>query len=498
MLSAVLEPVRAAPHRRRGVAWSWEQVVVGTLAAAVIALFLGPLHRLSLHLPRDENEGWNAYHAAAALAGGVLYPPPDSFVSNNYPPLSFYIVGGLGKVVGDNIVAGRIAALLCQLLVALNIYGLVRWFGGSRFWSSTASLLFLLYVSAETLDYVAMDDPQWLGHAFVTSGALLFLRAQSRARALSLLLASSLLCVAGLFVKHSLIILPLALFLWAVCYSRRGVAVWTLASLAWAVVALAAAVHAYGFVMFHDVFGHQRLMTLNKLLGDATRLLSPLQPTVLCTVLLGVIGWRDRYVKLILVYAALAGAIGLLFLAGAGVDVNVLFDLVIASSVACGLFGQRFGALLPVPCRLRAPAIIAGAFAILIFPSWKQALDQGRELVRQDRTELPQYRDLLTVIAAARGPVACETPSLCYWAGKDFTLDFFNYGMKLRTGVVRNERLKQRLARGDFAYIQTIGHPAAPHAMIRKILGDELSDYIDQRYMVTHELEGQFLLAPRH
>jgi len=47
-------------------------------------------------LPLDPNEGWNAYFADAAIHGGVLYPAADALITNNYPPLSFYLVGAAG------------------------------------------------------------------------------------------------------------------------------------------------------------------------------------------------------------------------------------------------------------------------------------------------------------------------------------------------------------------------------------------------------------------
>src|SRR5205807_7371729 len=56
------------------------------------------------------NEGWNAFWAAAAWNGADLYPDPASLKLNNYPPLWSFLTGALGKVVGDNIAAGRILA----------------------------------------------------------------------------------------------------------------------------------------------------------------------------------------------------------------------------------------------------------------------------------------------------------------------------------------------------------------------------------------------------
>ena len=83
--------------------------ILAAVAAAGCALGLWRvIAALCLSVPLDPNEGWNAYHAAAAIAGAPLYPGTDRFMVNNYPPLSFYAVGWLGWIVGDAIVAGRL------------------------------------------------------------------------------------------------------------------------------------------------------------------------------------------------------------------------------------------------------------------------------------------------------------------------------------------------------------------------------------------------------
>ena len=56
---------------------------------------------------RQYNEGWNAYHGLNAVSGGGdLYADAGSLLSNNYAPLSFFIIGWLGQAIGDNIMQG--------------------------------------------------------------------------------------------------------------------------------------------------------------------------------------------------------------------------------------------------------------------------------------------------------------------------------------------------------------------------------------------------------
>src|ERR1700736_4104517 len=91
------------------------------MALAVLPLLARNILAIPVLAPLDPNEGWNAAHALAAMAGRALYPPPQSLMVNNYPPLSFYIVGALARLTGDAVIAGRILALLSFLAVCGGI-----------------------------------------------------------------------------------------------------------------------------------------------------------------------------------------------------------------------------------------------------------------------------------------------------------------------------------------------------------------------------------------
>src|SRR2546423_8243173 len=67
--------------------------------AVLAALFLvWPVWRAFFPMEIWGNEGWNAYHADQAIRGSGLYPTPDGFVASNYPPLSYYLIGWLGRL----------------------------------------------------------------------------------------------------------------------------------------------------------------------------------------------------------------------------------------------------------------------------------------------------------------------------------------------------------------------------------------------------------------
>ena len=82
----------------------------------VIAIwsFAWTVYRAFLNVEIENNEGWNTYFADAAMAKMPLYPSADQLITNNYPPVSFYIVGLVGRFIGDPVLAGQIVVPGCR------------------------------------------------------------------------------------------------------------------------------------------------------------------------------------------------------------------------------------------------------------------------------------------------------------------------------------------------------------------------------------------------
>src|SRR5215467_3441868 len=190
-------------------AWSLYGVIASVTLFCAAGLYR-VLAGLLLHLPLDPNEGWNAYHAADAMSGAPLYPGTNVLFFNNYPPLSFYLVGALGNMLGDNIVAGRCVSLMSfaatVVLIALIAkrmrVGVLPWIVGALFFTSV-----LLLFS----DYVGLNDPQLLGHALQFVGLFVVLGEPRRTQTTIL---AAFLFIGALFVKHNLVVLPLATIVW--------------------------------------------------------------------------------------------------------------------------------------------------------------------------------------------------------------------------------------------------------------------------------------------
>src|ERR1700730_16883214 len=88
-------------------------IYVICLATVAVYFLIWPIWRAQFLVEIWPTEGWNAYFQDAAAAGLRLYPDPAGFVGNNYPPLSFYAIGLIGKLTDvDNLFVGRCVLIL--------------------------------------------------------------------------------------------------------------------------------------------------------------------------------------------------------------------------------------------------------------------------------------------------------------------------------------------------------------------------------------------------
>ncbi|NPD67568.1 hypothetical protein HN018_18650 [Lichenicola cladoniae] len=407
--------------------------------ALVAYLLLGPILTIPRHIPLNYNEGWNAYFdsRAANMETGPLYPGSDSLVFNNYPPLSFYLVGAFGRfVVGDMIVAGRIVALL-SLLASAGLLGLcIRHLGGSVRGGLTGSVVFLLFAGTFFREYLAMDDPQWLAHALMLGGLATLLRGhRSGTLPARDVVMAALLVLAGGFVKHSLVGIPLAATLWLAWFHPRSAVIWVATAMAGLGAGLLLTRLADGHAAFDDVLRHHRIFRLWRLVKALGRLV-PLLPMGIIAVVL----WRDRgrrdpavlFAGLFTLIAVVTGAVQRL---GEGVYYNAHFETLIALCLMTGLAVSR---VTSTGFDIRDHAFGQGALAIfailplIVTAPWQIGRAWDDIAARHARERL--WQPTIARLAATSGPAACEMLSLCYWAHKPFTIDFFNLNQSIMTG----------------------------------------------------------------
>ena len=438
------------------------------LAACALAGVLEPVVSLFRYIPRDYNEGWNAYWADVAWHGGQLYPPIDSSVANNYPPVSFYVVGALGHLFGDSIFAGRMVAIVSLSVVAVNI-GL--WLRICRIERSIAVFAATLFVTAfveYAPVYVALDDPQLLAHAMILTATTILWRFNFTQWALVI---ASVLMVLGGMTKHLLIPLPIAVTVWIAIYRKERLGAWLLTSLTTLTVAAALVWLLFGSPFIHDLRSARVYSKLSarkhsiEYLGAMSLVLIAAAPAVLAlTSRFSSQGLRQNAL-LIMIYAVIGTLIGVLAAGGAGVDRNAFFDLLIPACLAIGVtleyLRSRPAILFVRGSGVRGsgnPVLMAIVAISLTAQYATQAADRWPEnwrLVKQvDLREAQALDDIRAIRAVGHDAAACEMVALCYWAGSAFTVDLFNYGQKLRTGAVQVASCPNVFLRGPVHLLQ--------------------------------------------
>jgi hypothetical protein len=389
--------------------------LAATLLAALVLLLIGfDVLAIVLRVPFDPREGWNAYLAHAAASGQSLYPTGSSLWFDNYPPLSFFVVGGLGRLIGDDILAGRIIALSSTFATATLIVAIARHMRCSRPQALLAGLLFLASPWLLT-KFATIDDPQMLGMALSTAGlAIALWRAPIAAGALLMTLAA--------FVKPVFVIQPLALFVWLALYERKRAFAFAAWCLLFGIAGLAIAdkgLHA-------NILGHlflARSYSLSRALSHPGQWfitgLVPLAAT------LSLLRYRqDRDAIFCAIYALAGLVLGIVFSSGDGVGGNLTLDASIAVSLGFAVFLNRASLTQRTKSALRLVCLVPFAIVVIIsaFGGWSS----GPSIPRRFAWARIARADIVFFERRPR-PALCEMESLCYWAGKQRLLDVWGF-----------------------------------------------------------------------
>ncbi|WP_010588143.1 glycosyltransferase family protein [Schlesneria paludicola] len=417
------------------------------LVSLAILLVIWPVYRSVLNVEIDTNEGWNAFYADAAMGRMPLYPDSDQLITNNYPPLSFYVVGYLGRAIGDVIFAGRLISLVSVLAIGFAVGICVRQFNGTPAAAWLAGLYFVATMCGFFTDYVGMNDPQLFAQAIMTAGFALFLAANRRGHGFVLPLL--VMVVAGFF-KHNIVSMPMTAMIWLVVKHPRQ-------SLKPSAAAMGAIVA--GFVICHLAYGPDFL--LNML---APRFYTWRHPVGaighLQWVIVGLMAWtyigfqqrREGAVQLCNLLVGISFVMFFLQKAGDGVGHNAQFDLVIAVSIGVGLV---FDALArPALAGTYAPAFLRATFVTMI--CCRLMMTSRFEPVRLlvDRTFHENLKVSQDVMAETVSRIqafpndAAGSNYACFRSGKPFTIDLFNTGQRVKLNRLPRDIIDNKVADG--------------------------------------------------
>jgi hypothetical protein len=414
--------------RRRYVA-----VLVLALALLLIPYLVFYVIRVSYRQPIAFNEGWNAYHTERLVAGGPLYPDLRGLPLTpvNYPPLSFLVVGLLNQFIGDPVLTGRILSLISLLAVAALIWGIVSRLTMTRLAPWLAALAWVGLMAELGGVYVGMNEPQMLGHALSTGALFVYATSQERLNARRTCLAAFLCCLA-LFVKHLLIVAPIVIAVMLAFRNRRQLVIFASAGiLVSGLLGFVTWLHTGPALLanFLDVSRQTKGYPCSRpILWDSGMGVSLL--------LAGLLQLRPRKQWTFgAVYVACAFAWGCITERGAGVTMNVWFDLFISTSILIGFVAEQvirgssgeFGladARQPTGAQSRAAALmLALAFLpfVLNLPRTLPRVLDYEALERRER----EFEADVELLRSIRGPTLFEEPLLGFEAGKEFVFDPF-------------------------------------------------------------------------
>jgi hypothetical protein len=422
------------------------------LYAMAAVFFLWPAYRASLNIVLDPNEGWNAYFADAAMGRMPLYPPPDKLITNNYPPLSFYVVGLAGRLSGDNILAGRTISLLALIAIAVAIAMMIASLGGDRSAAGVGGAYFIATMSSYFSGYVGMNDPQLLAQAIMAFACLSFLAAAERKSGYE---APVLAMVVAGFFKHNIITMPVAAFAWLAIHDRRNFVRCGL---------LAMGAVAAGFAGCCLVYGRNFLINFNSPRGfsisDGICSLQGLQWATAGFVVWCYAGWKmraDPRVQFCNLLVAAGLPVYFLQECGSGVDINAAFDLLIGLSVGVGLafslaeqlpLARRFKpahmriALLLSLCAVLAASKRLEPVLLLTDCSFRAAIADSEA----------DMNNTVAQVRSISGDVYCD-PMVTYRAEKPFAIDTFNVWERIGAGRLPVDTVYRKLNDGTLTYV---------------------------------------------
>lgn len=423
---------------------------VWSLAGLAVVLLAYPLARMFWDFEIDNTEGWNAFLQLRAIAGLPLYDTGSPYFFNNYPPLSFYLVGALSKLVGDVNLAGRLVSFAATLSLCWSVASIVRSNGGSRLDSLLAATTCALFFACLLTDHIGKNNPQMLAHALMVGGLAAYFKEGPPARRAAL---TALLFSAGILVKHSLLPLPLVV---AVDILRRGP---NSARIAYFATGGALAALAGGLILWlaGPVFFQQLLASrtwdITRAFLFTTEILGQFQAPLALVGLGLVVARKTRPASLILAYLLVSVAIGAFFLGSLGTDLNVFFDAFIALAIGAGLLVH----LAPFPKLRPVLALAINAGVLFYAPA---ALGRfGVEILGELAGRQDMFHEDVAYLRAIKGKALCQSHLLCLRAGKPAFYDPINMLQAMTMGRLPHDTLTNMLQRHEIAVVELVDPP---------------------------------------
>jgi hypothetical protein len=444
MASVDMSPRRNGRLSVDGIAVLRSALYVALFAGLAVYFLIWPIWRSQFLVEIWVTEGWNAYFQDAAISGARLYPEAGSLIVNNYPPLSFYAVGLLGQVVGDNLFAGRLLSFVGLAGIAIEIFLCVRILAGGWAGGLFGAFWFIAIMSHNSSLFVGVNDPQLAGEAIMGAGLAWLLARDAAGKSAT---PALLIMVIGGFWKHNMIAIPLTAMAWLFLNHGRQ----AIRPVAISALAVGAGLGICGVLYGHAFF--------ENLLVARDYRVSYIQHNV------GHLQWGAAAMLIWIAWAASSRTIAarftmlhvpiglcacLLQWTGDAVYGNAEFDLLLALGIATGVtfaeiklsaFGRRFGAgaaqtAMVAILALRLIASDRQEPALILFdPGFRTQFEASEQAARAEANSVSQIP----------GDVYCNNKVICRLAGKPFVVDGFKVEQMIATHLVTKAELDEML-----------------------------------------------------
>ena len=443
---------------------------VAALGGLVLAVLWFPLLRATAAPAIAYNEGWNTYWQNTAASGAGLFVAPPDLTIENYPPLSFHLIGWLGGLTGDANMTGRAVALLSLLGVCVLAGMIVHRVSGLWVAGVYAALCPLAWIGMFSPDRIAMNDPQWLGMIIEMLGFYIAVRCPDR------LAACAALFALAVFTKQNLVAFPLAVGA-AMLVDRRGKAL-----LVWASVGLSMAGLLFGLAVLMDGGFFLDHLLRPRSADFATGCDTVIGYCILfgpVLVLATILCWRqqtDPRRRLLALAWITANALGMVLAFGHGVAKNILFEAMIANAIitplAClDLFGGHpaFGSAKPGGVLM---LLLVAVLPAMLVPG---TLIYGFQAAKGLTRAAADFDAGVSQLRSVQGPVWCEDLLLCQAAGHPMVFDAYFTQDQIQTGRLPECDVLRRLAAQEPAAIEigapSDNDPVRPEARLRFTAG---------------------------
>ncbi len=400
-------------------------------------------YRAILPLEIDPNEAWNAWHSRS-ISVNHLYPAPEELITNNYPPIYFYMLHSFALLGLEPILTGRILSIFAVIILGLLVYQSIIILGLTRLAACAGALWFAGTSSTGFAGYVGMNDPHLLALAVMCSGFVWFMAREQRGRAAE---PAILLMVLAGFIKHSIVAIPASSLLWLAFENWRR---------AMRAAVLGVVACAIGLLICHAAFGGDfiaQLMVPREMTLKNAYLRLPsaqvLLPGAMIVTVWLLADRRHRLAGRITALLLLAFANGFIQIFAEGVDVNAYFELLFALALGVGI---AFGEAANIAAAIGVSAgVLRSGFAMLLLLGLSLSFPaEPYQLILRDssRADLAENIDAVKSevrrIRAIRGNVSCSIMIVCYWAGKPFVWDGFALTQRVATGQWTKQKLNRR------------------------------------------------------